>query len=74
MFLIVCLSLKLKRSKKGVIDLVEYLKILSWPDKHEEEDVEETFEVRSLLDIMVEQKKKIEQPIEIILSHTNLAA
>ena len=67
-------KLKTEKSEKSAIDLIEGLKILSEAYKHQEEEVEEKPEVRSLLNILVEQKKKIEQQIEIILSYINLAA
>ena len=64
-------KLKTEKSEKGAVDLIEGLKILSEACKHQDEEVEEKSEV---LDILVEQKEKIEQEIEIILSHINLAA
>ena len=67
-------ELKTEKSEKSAMDLIEGLKILSEAYKHQEEEVEEKSEVKSLLDILTEQKKKIEQQIEIILSHINLAA
>ena len=51
-------KLKTEKSEKNAIDLIEGLKILSEAYKHQEEEVEEKPEVRSLLNILVEQKKK----------------
>ena len=65
-------KLKTEQGEKSVIDLIEGLKIISGTVTHQEEKVEEKSEIRSLLDILVEQKKKIEQQIESILSHVNL--
>ena len=65
-------KLKTEQGEKGVIDLIEGLKIINGTVTHQEEKVEEKSEIRSLLDILVEQKKKIEQQIESILSHVNL--
>ena len=65
-------KLKTEQGEKSVIDLIEGLKIISGTVIHQEEKVEEKSEIRSLLDILVEQKKKIEQQIESILSHVNL--
>ena len=70
----VMFKLKTEKGKTGVKDLIEGLKIISGTVTHQEEEVEERSEVRSLLDILVEQEKSIEQQINIILSQVNLTA
>ena len=58
-------KLKTERNKKGGIDLIEGLRILSGADKHQEDEVEEKPEVRSLLDILVEQKKRLNSKLKL---------
>ena len=70
----VMFKLKFEKGKTGLKDLIEGLKIISGTVTHQEEEVEERSEVRSLLDILVEQEKNIEQQIDIILSQVNLTA
>ena len=45
-------KLKSEQGEKGVIDLIEGLKITSETVTHHEEEVEEKSEVRSLLDVL----------------------
>ena len=58
-------KLKSEKGNKGVIDLIEGLKIINGTVTHQEEEVEEKSEVRSLLDILVEQKKRLNSKFKL---------
>ena len=58
-------KVKTEKGEKGAIDLIEGLEILSEAYKHQEEEVEENSEVRSLLDILVEQKKRLNSKLKL---------
>ena len=58
-------KLKTEQGEKSVIDLIEGLKIISGTVIHQEEKVEEKSEIRSLLDILVEQKKRLNSKLKV---------
>ena len=58
-------KVKTEKGERGAIDLIEGLENLSEAYKHQEEEVEENSEVRSLLDILVEQKKRLNSKLKL---------